>query len=195
MTQKLKTVNIQGKPYVMVHERIGEFHRKYPKGSISTKILTDLNSASIIIKATAKTDDGRVFTGHAQERVGDGFINKASALENAETSAIGRCLGILNIGILDGVASADEVVKAKDLSKSPDLNRPSPEQKKEIMKLALELDYSMTPDDMEDFNALCLEAIGTPQPLNSEQAEIVLAALREKILDKEAKDAEERDEG
>jgi hypothetical protein len=44
----------------------------------------------------------------------------AVALEVAETSAIGRALGFANIGLLDGIASADEMRKSKQPSKVAD---------------------------------------------------------------------------
>ena len=37
----------------------------------------------------------RMFTGYSQAKRGDGFINKTSALENAETSAVGRALAMM----------------------------------------------------------------------------------------------------
>ena len=53
-----------------------------------------------------------VATGHAQEKEGSTFINKTSYIENAETSAIGRALGLLGIGIDTSIASAEEVSTA-----------------------------------------------------------------------------------
>ena len=57
-------------------------------------------------------------TGHASEKDGSSFINKTSALENAETSAVGRALGILGIGIDTSIASAEEVGNAVQNQKS-----------------------------------------------------------------------------
>lgn len=112
---KLKTVDIKGKPYVMVHDRILEFHRLYKNGSISSSHVKE--GETWIVRTTIQPDmenAGRVFTGLAQEVEGDGFINKTSALENAETSAVGRALGMLGIGIIDGIASADEIHKSEN---------------------------------------------------------------------------------
>ena len=52
-------------------------------------------------------------TGYAYEKEGSTFINKTSYIENCETSAIGRALGIFGIGIDGSVASAEEVRNAK----------------------------------------------------------------------------------
>ena len=51
-------------------------------------------------------------TGHAFEKDGSSFINKTSYLENAETSCVGRALGMAGFGIDADVASADEVMNA-----------------------------------------------------------------------------------
>ena len=114
---KLKTVNIKGKEYVEVHTRIKEFHNQYKNGSLTSSFeRIELDSDALwIVKAKATPDVSnpeRFFTGHAQELESQGYINKTSALENAETSAWGRALGSLNIGLTDSMATADEVNKA-----------------------------------------------------------------------------------
>ena len=56
---------------------------------------------------------GRVVaTGHAHEERGSSNINKTSFVENCETSAIGRALAMLGIGIDTSIASANEVEDA-----------------------------------------------------------------------------------
>ena len=107
------SIKIHGKDYVLVNERVQEFHRLYPNGSIRTDLVEF--SDRFIVKAEVCPDVNdrmRIFTGYAYEMVGSSQINKTSALENAETSAIGRCLGFLNIGIDGSIASADEVQNA-----------------------------------------------------------------------------------
>jgi len=111
----MKTISIKGNDYVPVNERILEFHKKFSKGSIRTELISEPTSKMIIIKATIYPCIDvmeQCYTGYAQEIVGDGLVNKTSALENAETSAVGRALGMLGIGILESIASADEIVKA-----------------------------------------------------------------------------------
>ena len=109
----MKTINIKGNPYVMVKDRIKEFHKLYPNGRISTELIE--MSDRFIFKATVIPDmenASRYFDGHSVEVVGSTQINKTSALENCETSAIGRCLGNLGIGIDESFASGDEVANA-----------------------------------------------------------------------------------
>lgn len=178
---KLPTVDIKGQEYVLVKDRILEFNKRFPNGSITTELLSDVANQSITFKATVRTGEGGAnegtFTGHAQERIGDGFINKTSALENAETSAVGRALAMLGIGVIDSVASVDEIVKANNNSKDQDLNRPTLEQKQEIGRLAKELAISYSPDNNE-LAEYCTDLMGIPQPNNREQAEILITALR-----------------
>lgn len=108
---KLKTVKIRGKDYVQVNERIIEFRRLYPEGSIITEILSNENGICVM-KATAINDNRVLSTGHAYEREGSSNVNSTSYLENCETSAVGRCLGILAIGVDTSVATAEEVETA-----------------------------------------------------------------------------------
>ena len=108
---KLQSVNIKGKQYVEVNERIKGFRQMYPNGSIVTELLSN-NDGVCVIKAMAIIDGQIRATGHAYEKEGSSYINKTSYLENCETSAIGRCLGCMNIGLDTSVASAEEVANA-----------------------------------------------------------------------------------
>ena len=70
---------------------------------------------SCVIKAIIKNAEGRVVaTGFAQEDRDNklSLVNKTSFVENCETSAWGRALGNLGIGIDASIASAEEVVNA-----------------------------------------------------------------------------------
>ena len=104
------TVNIRGKIYKTVARRIQDFRELYPEWSVSSKILS---AGDIVqVKATIRTESGRtVATGFAEEVRGSTNINKTSALENAETSAVGRALAFLGHGGTE-IASADEVANA-----------------------------------------------------------------------------------
>jgi hypothetical protein len=127
MSKKLKTVDIKGKAYVMVNERIAYFRQLYPQGTIITELLSSVDGTHTF-KATAINDGVILATGHASEKDGSTFINKTSAIENAETSAVGRCLGILGIGIDASIATAEEVgnavaqQEAKPAKKAPSKN-------------------------------------------------------------------------
>jgi len=119
MNKELKSIPIGNKLYVQVDERVREFHRLYPNGNIVTdhQILGDPGSFVFVTTSTVTPDvsqPDRLFTGVAYENEGSSQINQRSALENCETSSVGRALGFLNIGLIpgSGIASADEVQNA-----------------------------------------------------------------------------------
>lgn len=109
----LSTLDIKGKDYIPVNERIKAFRYIYPRGQIVTEII-GLENGICTIKASAFDEDGKLLaTGHAQEKETSSFINKTSYIENCETSAVGRCLGNAGIGLDNGFASYEEVANAK----------------------------------------------------------------------------------
>ena len=112
MAQSMKKIDIKGKDYVMVNERIKFFREKYANGSIITEIV-NMQDGVCVFKASIIVDDKVIAVGHAYEKDGSSFINKTSYIENCETSAVGRALGILGIGIDTSVASFEEVENAK----------------------------------------------------------------------------------
>lgn len=113
INDNIKKVDIKGKMYAQVNDRILAFRELFPNGSITSEIVSHANGI-VIIKATAADETGRVLaTGLAYEKEGSTFINKTSYIENAETSAVGRCLGMLGIGIDTSVASYEEVANAQ----------------------------------------------------------------------------------
>lgn len=119
----LKTVDIKGKKYVEVNERLKYFRteEKYKDYSLESEII-ELANGVITIKAIIKDGNGVVkATGLAQEKESSSFINKTSFVENCETSAWGRALGNLGIGIDTSVATADEVMNAIN-NQQPDIN-------------------------------------------------------------------------
>lgn len=109
----LKTLDIKGKNYVPVNERIKAFRFIYPRGQIITEII-GLEDGICTMKASVYDNNGKLLgTGHAQEKEGSTFINKTSFIENCETSCVGRALGNAGIGLDDGFASYEEVANAK----------------------------------------------------------------------------------
>ena len=109
----LAKVDIKGKDYVPVSERIKAFRTIYPRGQILTEII-GLDNGVCTMKASVYDDEGHLLgTGHSQEKEGSTFINKTSFIENCETSCIGRALGSCGIGLDNGFASFEEVANAK----------------------------------------------------------------------------------
>jgi hypothetical protein len=112
MSKKLETIDIKGKQYVTVNERLKYFRENFKDWRLITEI-TELTANKVIFKASILNPKGEVVAnGHACEVAGSSFINKTSHIENAETSAWGRALGNMGIGVDSSVCSADEVANA-----------------------------------------------------------------------------------
>ena len=102
------------KDYVEVNQRVIEFWAKYPNGRIHTEIVS-WQDGVVIMKAEGYRDvaDAIPFAvGHAYERENSTFINKTSALENCETSCVGRMLGLGNFSAKKSIATKEEVANA-----------------------------------------------------------------------------------
>ena len=111
---KFKTTNIRGKQYVEVNERIKFFRQEeqYKNWGINTEFPM-LTAEECLCRATITDNDGMVVAvGHAHENRAASNINKTSYVENCETSAVGRALAMLGIGIDTSIASANEVETA-----------------------------------------------------------------------------------
>ena len=121
---KIKTTKIGKKDYVEVDERIRLFWELHPTWSIITDMIYNCEKEMItIFKATVLDESSRIIaTGHAREFQADkkSMVNKTSHVENCETSAIGRALGIKGIITEYGIASANEVRGAIELGKELD---------------------------------------------------------------------------
>ena len=114
---EIKTINLKGKEYASVAERVTAFRKLFPfNGYITTEII-DHDGTTVLMKAEAgyRTEDGMhiiLGTGYAQEVKGKGMVNSTSYIENCETSAVGRALGFLGLGISGGICSAEEFSNA-----------------------------------------------------------------------------------
>ncbi|MCP3925033.1 MAG: hypothetical protein GY714_20845 [Desulfobacterales bacterium] len=128
----MKKIKIRGKDYIEVHERIKEFrsNQKYKGWSLTTNIIKNDNGI-VLMKASIKdAQNGEIATGYAQEKDGSTYINKTSYIENCETSAWGRALGCLGIGVDTSIASAEEVGNAIIQQEQP----PKKEKKVDLLK-------------------------------------------------------------
>ena len=110
----MKSVNIKGKQYITVNERLIYF-RKQPvfKGWRILEELVELNDKEGIFKVSILDKENNIISSaHAQEYRDSSYINKTSFVENGYTSALGRALGYLGIGIDVAIASANEMANA-----------------------------------------------------------------------------------
>jgi hypothetical protein len=159
---KFKTTNIRGKQYVEVNERIKFFRQEdeYKNWTLSTEF-TALDSEMCVCKAIVADPAQRIIaSGHAHEERSSSHINKTSYVENCETSAIGRALAMMGIGIDTSIASANEVTKAiakqsddkpsaslssKPAAKKPLVKKPTTTEKDpELMSKAIDYIKSQT---------------------------------------------------
>ncbi len=115
MTKDLidKAIDFKGKKYVLVSDRVLYFNETYPDGSITTELVSKTEDDFVVMKATVKPNEKQTFTAYSQASFDDtsSFVNKTSALENAETSAVGRALAFMGIGVIESIASIDEINK------------------------------------------------------------------------------------
>lgn len=122
--EALKTIDFKGKGYAQVNERVKAFRMVCPNGSITTEIVS-MEDGVVTMRATVLEEDGTILaTGYAQEKESSSYINKTSYIENCETSAVGRALGFVGIGIDGSMASADELANAlNNQNKSEYINK------------------------------------------------------------------------
>lgn len=107
---KMPKIDIKGKQYASVASRVEAFRTHFPTASIETILIHD-DERRVVIQAKILIDKNIIATGYAEEIRGEGWINSTSALENAETSAIGRALSAFGLSGSE-YASSNEVTNA-----------------------------------------------------------------------------------
>lgn len=110
--ETIATTDIKGKEYAEVNQRIKAFRMVYPTGTIATELISNENGICIF-KATVSNNEIILGTGTAYEKEGSSFINKTSYIENCETSAVGRALGMAGFGIDTSIRSLEEMQNAE----------------------------------------------------------------------------------
>lgn len=136
----IRTTNIKGKEYAEVPQRIKAFRMVYPEGFIITELLSNENGVCVFRAECGYYDENGnahvTGTGTAYEKESGSFINRTSYIENCETSAVGRALGMAGFGIDISVASAEEVSNAilnqQELEETPEDAVPQTVLKKEF---------------------------------------------------------------
>jgi hypothetical protein len=130
--ETIGTIDIKGKEYAEVNQRIKAFRMVFPTGFIISHLVSNENGICMFKaevgyyvehNTIAEDKNGKMFqdsylekvilgTGTAYEKEDSSFINKTSYIENCETSAVGRALGMCGLGIDVSVASAEEIQNA-----------------------------------------------------------------------------------
>ena len=172
----METVDIKGKAYVMVNERLKYFRDNFKDYRLISDIIS-MEGGEVTMKASVIDASGNVLaTGHASEKETNGFINKFSYVENCETSAWGRALANFGIGIDASVASADEVANAIKNQTKKELK----DYSKEISESRSESDLTsiwnkMTPEEQSKHKSLLSKK---KLELKSENIESMVKSLR-----------------
>lgn len=113
---EISTVDLKGKAYAMVSERVTAFRKLFPNGFIETEIVEHDGTTVLMQTKVGYYEDGNkviLATGMAQEVRGKGMVNGTSYIENCETSSVGRALGMVGLGINGGgICSAEELTNA-----------------------------------------------------------------------------------
>ena len=119
VNSEIEMIDMKGKNYAMVPERVTAFRKIFPDGFIETQMVSISPDGKVVIfEARAgyyKEDGSKILlaTGHAKEVQGQGMVNGTSHIENCETSAVGRALGMIGLGLNGGgICSAEELVNA-----------------------------------------------------------------------------------
>lgn len=111
-----KTGKVEKKEYALVPGRVTAFRKLFPEGFIKTEIVSH-DGTTVLMQAIAGYYDNGVpvilGSGFAQEVKGQGLVNGTSYIENCETSAVGRALGFIGLGLEGGgICSAEELANA-----------------------------------------------------------------------------------
>lgn len=156
--------------YQDVDTRIHVFYEKHPKGRVITDLVA-YSERQFLVKAYVyrdAADSEPAATGYAEEIVGTSLVNKTSALENCETSAVGRALANLGLSPKGARPSLEEMEKAERAAKE---NAAALDAAKRAMRSA---------DDMENLDKAAQDA----KRLRMSDPE--RAALRRIYLDRKA---------
>tara|TARA_R100001509_G_scaffold45218_1_gene24514 strand:+ start:1794 stop:2393 length:600 start_codon:yes stop_codon:yes gene_type:complete len=108
--KKIPTVNIKGKKYSTVAERFKHLKEYFPESKIDEQLIHHDNDR-VVAKTTLYIGDQPYAVGHSEEFRNSSFINKTSAMENAFTSSLGRCIAAFGLAGSE-YASADELTVA-----------------------------------------------------------------------------------
>lgn len=169
----MKTINIKGKQYVEVNERVKYFRANYKDWAIETRLLSNQDGVCVI-KAIIRDSNGLIkATGLAYEKEADksSFVNATSYIENCETSAVGRALGFLGIGIDASIASAEEVQTA--VNKQQNYGKPETAKGLDFEKLE-ERYKTFTKDELREEYV----AVATYKGWSEKQKKYVLAMIK-----------------
>lgn len=148
-----QTGAVIAKEYAQVNERVKAFRMVHPLGTIQTKIIA-LENGVVTMQTEILDEDGRLLaTGYAQEKETSSFINKTSFIENCETSAVGRALGMCGFGIDTSICSAEELQNAmKNQGETlDDLMKKAIEERRKLAELYAKLGQDIHSEQVANY--------------------------------------------
>ena len=166
----IPTVSIKGKQYAIVVERHKHLLQRFPEARFNEEILHHDNDR-VIVKVELYIGDTIYSVGHAEEFRNSSYINKTSALENASTSALGRCLATFGLSGSE-FASAEELVNAlnnQGNSKQVSINEQIKKQTTETKLTALYTNWKKENDSIEKIFESQQKSIQTNGGQNAKQ--------------------------
>lgn len=146
-------IDIKGKQYATVASRVEVFREHFPSATIETLLIHD-DSERVVIQARISIGDTLISTGYSEEFRGEGWINATSALENSETSAIGRSLAAFGLSGSE-YASANEVSSAVAQQQHRQINQVQSKSLPSTQSQSPQ--YSYTPRDYQSLYSLGLQ--------------------------------------
>ena len=136
-------MKIHGKEYMEVNTRLQIFRKDFPDYSLESEWIRIDEQVAFCRAIVRNASDRLIATGTAFEEIASSGVNSTSHVENCETSAWGRALGNLGIGLDTAVCSAEEVTQAierqeKTVTKTAPIPPPKPKSDflKEVAKLS-----------------------------------------------------------
>ena len=153
---EIKTMQLGSKNYAPVNERIKAFRKVYPTGSIMTDVESQDENTITMIATIRDEDDNIIATGRASEKRAEKGINATRLIENCETSAIGRALGIAGFGVDVAVASAEDMEKVDETKEFPIATKITIPMKEALNQAKLTINelykkMGMRKEDLDDF--------------------------------------------
>lgn len=148
--QTIKQIDVKGKMYSEVSERLKAFRQVEPNGGVITEIIS-LDNGTCVMKATVLDGNGNVLgVGHAYEKENSSYINKTSFIENCETSAVGRALGMCGFGIDTAISSYEEVTNVEAQKKGSTKGKSAPKQGVQKMVEAFKKNFGVSAENIEN---------------------------------------------
>ena len=178
---RVTPIEVKGKvsTYVEVNERIKAFRKVFPEGFILTDMVSNNDGLCVFRAEVGYYVGGELKvvlgTGTAYENEGSSFINKTSYIENCETSAVGRALGMAGFGIDDDVASAEEIKGTQAQSEA--------DKAKNQQKALNDLRAMYEKNGGKTWNKYLAEI--APDGMTNDIYKVEMARLKKEITDKE----------